>query len=189
MSAQAAELYYPNMMAKVILQGLEEVLGESGLQSLLEHANLAHLVENYPPENLDREVPYSQISLLMSSLEAVYGERGGRGLAVQSGRTSFKYGLRLFGQALDISDQDFRLLPQTTKIRRGGSILAGIFNEHTDQQVRLEEDEASFYWQMTNCPLCYHRHVEEPACHLAVGMLQEALYWVSGGKFYNIVET
>jgi len=26
-------------------------------------------------------------------------------------------------------------------------------------------------------------------CHLAVGLLQEALYWVSGGKFFNIEET
>ena len=30
---------------------------------------------------------------------------------------------------------------------------------------------------------------EEPVCHLAVGLIQEALYWVSGGKVFNVEET
>lgn len=189
MTGRPTELYFPNMMAQIILYGMEEVLGDSGLEAVLEHANLAGLIENFPPGNLNRDVPYTQISQLMSSLEEVYGERGGRGLAVRTGRACFKFGLNQFGQVVDLSDQDFRLLPQNTKIRQGGRIFAGLFNEHTDQQVRLEEDERSFYWHMTNCPLCYQRHADSPTCHLAVGMLEEALYWVSGGKFYNIQET
>ena len=189
MTGQTAELYYPNMLVRIILLGLEEVLGDSGLEAVLKHANLAHLVQNYPPDNLDREVPYTQIGRMMSSLQAVYGARGGQGLAMRSGRACFKYGLRQFGQLMDLSDPEYRLLPQNTKIRQGGRIFSGIFNEYTDQQVRLEEDEESFYWHMKNCPLCYHRHEDSPACHLAVGTLQEALYWVSGGKFYNIQET
>ena len=28
----------------------------------------------------------------------------------------------------------------------------------------------------------------DPVCHLAVGLLQEALYWVSGGKVFNVEE-
>ncbi len=189
MTGQTPEMYYPNMLGQIILLGLEEVLGDSGLEAVLKHADLVHLVQNFPPDNLDRDVPYTQISKMMSSLEAVYGARGGQGLAVRSGRACFKYGLRQFGQLIDISDQDFRLLPQNTKIRQGGRIFAGIFNQNTDQQVRLEEDEESFYWHMTNCPLCYHRHEDNPACHLAVGTLQEALNWVSGGKFFNVQET
>jgi predicted hydrocarbon binding protein len=31
--------------------------------------------------------------------------------------------------------------------------------------------------------------VDDPACHLAVGLLQESLYWVSGGKIFNVQET
>jgi predicted hydrocarbon binding protein len=26
-------------------------------------------------------------------------------------------------------------------------------------------------------------------CHLAVGLLQESLYWLSGGKMFNVEET
>lgn len=28
-----------------------------------------------------------------------------------------------------------------------------------------------------------------PSCHLAVGILQEALYWISSGKYFNVEET
>ena len=58
-----------------------------------------------------------------------------------------------------------------------------------DQQVRVEVETDRLYWQIERCPVCWKRHGDVPLCHLAVGLLQEALYWVSGGKFFNVEET
>ena len=46
----------------------------------------------------------------------------------------------------------------------------------------------SFLWRIERCPWCWGRTTFDPVCHFAVGMLQELLYWVNGGKYYNVVE-
>ena len=49
-------LYYPNKIVMLSLQALEEVMGKNGLNAILNLANLKDLIDNYPPDNLKREV-------------------------------------------------------------------------------------------------------------------------------------
>ena len=90
---------------------------------------------------------------------------------------------------LGLTEMAFRLLPLPTKLRTGARSFADLFNKHTDQQVRVEESDTQILWHIERCPLCWERHAEEPVCHLAVGLLQEALYWLSGGKVFSVEET
>jgi predicted hydrocarbon binding protein len=55
--------------------------------------------------------------------------------------------------------------------------------------VRVEEKDNQIFWHIERCPLCWGRTTDEPVCHLAVGLLQESLYWLSGGKLFNVEET
>jgi hypothetical protein len=188
MNHVSQDYYYPNKMGRIVLQATEEILGRNGINSVLNLAELMPLINNYPPNNLDLGFSFSKLGSLQSGLEYIYGSRGGRGLALRSGRACFKYGLREFGPMLGITDITFRLLPLSTKLRVGAGIFADTFNKYTDQRVRLEEEGARFLWHIDRCPVCWGRHSDEPVCHLAVGILEEALYWVSGGKHFKVEE-
>ena len=50
-------------------------------------------------------------------------------------------------------------------------------------------DETGINWFIERCPVCWQRKTDHPSCNLAVGILQEALYWISGGKHFNVEET
>jgi predicted hydrocarbon binding protein len=89
---------------------------------------------------------------------------------------------------LGFTDLAFRLLPLDEKMRKGGEFFAEIFNRFTDQRVEIDEDSENFYWKIVRCPVCWQRTADVPVCHLAVGLLQEALYWVSSGKLFNVEE-
>lgn len=180
--------YYPNKMGRIVLQAIEEILGHNGLNAVLNQSRQSYLINNYPANNLDRQFSFHQISAIYAALEELYGPRGGQGLAIRTGRVCFKYGLREFGPTIGLSDLAFRLLPLPTKIREGATILTNAFNQYTDQIVRLEEAENHYLWHIEICPICWGRDTDVPACHAAVGMLQEALYWVSGGKYFNVEE-
>jgi predicted hydrocarbon binding protein len=52
----------------------------------------------------------------------------------------------------------------------------------------VEQNDGKLFWHIERCPLCWERHAAEPVCHLAVGVLQEALFWLSGGKVFNVEE-
>lgn len=182
--------YYPNKMGRMIFLAMEDVLGRNGLNAILNIAHLSEVIDHFPPNNLDLQFEFMKLSLLMIGIEDYYGPRGGRGLALRSGRACFKYGLREFGPLLGVSDMAFRLLPLATKLQKGAEIFAEMFNKFTDQKVRLEDGGGDkLLWHIERCPVCWQRSTDAPACHLAAGILQEALYWISGGKYFHIEET
>jgi predicted hydrocarbon binding protein len=185
----ATTLHYPQKMGRIILQGMEELMGRNGVDTVLHFALLENLAK--PASRSRSESPYSfeVVSLLQRSLEQIYGPRGGRGVALRIGRACFKYGLKEYGSMLGLTEMAFRLLPLPTKLHMGARSFAELFNKHTDQRVRLEESEEQIIWNIVRCPLCWGRKADEPLCHLAVGLLQESLYWVSGGKVFNVEET
>lgn len=180
--------FYPNQMGRIILLSMEEVMGRNGVHAVLKLASLQSLLDNYPADNAERAFPFSQVSNLTETLEQLYGPHGGRGLAVRIGRACFNYGVRQYGAQLGITEMAFRLLPLPAKISAGARAFAELFNHFTDQKVRVEEDGDKLLWHIERCPLCWERHAQEPVCHLAVGLLQEALYWLSGGKVFTVEE-
>lgn len=184
-----AQFYYPNRMGRILLESMEEVIGRTGLHAMLNLAGQSHLIDNQPAPDSQPAFSFKVISGLLTQLEHTYGPRSGRGLAIRIGRTTFKYGMREFGTQMGLTETAFRLLPSGAKIRAGGQALADLFNKETDQRVSLQEQDGKLLWVIERCPLCWGRHADEAVCHLAVGLLQESLYWLSGGKMFHVEET
>ena len=182
------QYYYPNRMGRVVLLAVEEILGHAGVHALLGSSNLPVYVDNHLPTGQYSHFPFSYISDLQAGLENTYGYRAGSGLALLVGRACLKYGLREFKRELCLTDLAFRLLPLQAKLNTGTEAFAALFNNQTDQQVSLETDEKRIIWHIQRCPFCWERQSERPCCHLEVGFLQEALYWFSGGKHFEVEE-
>ncbi|MDO9088371.1 MAG: V4R domain-containing protein [Anaerolineaceae bacterium] len=182
-------LYYPNKIANIALKALEDVMGKNGVNAILNLANLRHLIDNYPPPNLNREFDFAYFSAIWGALEEMYGPRGGRGLALRAGRATFAEGLRNFGALAGAGDLAFKVLPLHTKIKIGLPAMARIFTQTSDQHSTVEDKGDHFIYIIHKCPVCYGRHIEKPGCHIATGLIQEGLKWVSGGYDFRVVET
>lgn len=189
MTTDAEQFYYPNNMGRMILLAIEDVIGQSGIQTILNISNPNDPIVTLPPANFDRQFTFERLSNLMERLEMYYGPRAGRGLAFRSGQACFQYGLKEYGPLLGVSDMAFRLLPLPAKIKIGAKLFADTFNTFSDQIVQITETEDTIYWRIEQCPICWQRHSDAPSCHLAVGILQEALYWISSGKYFHVEET
>ncbi len=183
-----SEYFYPQRMGRIILLAMEEVLGREGTHSIIRQASLASYLDNLPEASSNKTFSFETVSRLMESLEQSYGPQGGRGTALRVGRACFQYGLREYGSMLGLTEMAFRLLPLSSKFSVGSKSFADLFNKHTDQIVRLEEKDGKLFWHIERCPLCWERHTTEPVCHLAVGLLQESLYWLSSGRIFNVEE-
>ena len=182
-------LHYPNNIARIYLQAMEEVMGKNGLNAILNMANLNNLVDNYPPNNLNREFDFADYSALNGALEEMYGPRGGRGLALRAGRASFAQGLRHFGALAGAGDLAFKVLPLGTKLKIGIPAMARIFTQVSDQRSTVEETKTEYIYTMKPCPVCYGRKSDKPMCHAGAGLLQEGLRWVSGGHEFRVQES
>jgi predicted hydrocarbon binding protein len=182
------KLYYPNKMGRIVLIAMEEIMGHHGVNAILNLGQLYHLVNNYPPNNLDLGFTFEEFSAIQQTLDDMYGVRGGRGLALRAGRETWKYALKEFMPVLGITDLAVRTLPLGIKIKIGLEVFAQTFNKFSDQRVRLGEDERGYLWMIEKCPICWQRSSLTPCCHLAVGLLEQGLDWVSKGRRFRVEE-
>ncbi|MBN1963161.1 MAG: 4-vinyl reductase [Anaerolineae bacterium] len=180
--------YYPNRMGRLILLALEDVLGHNGQHALLHMAGFEHYAHTPPPNTTDRQFPFAAVGGLTQAMLDMYGPRGGRGVALRVGRVVFKYGLREYGPMMGLAELTFQLLPLSIKLERGAQAFAALFNHHTDQVVRLQETPEVLYWHVDVNPVCWGVESDQPVCNLAVGLLQESLLWLSGGKSFSVEE-
>jgi hypothetical protein len=186
--AEPLRYFLPNKMGRIMLLAMEDVMGRNGVNAVLNLARLQDRVENYPPNNFAKEFAFDETGRLLQALDEMYGPRGGRGLARRAGQSCFKFGIKDFGPMLGIADLTFRIVPMGMKLRVGFEVLAQTFNKFTDHLVRLGEDQQYFHWITERCGACWGRTSSAPCCHLAVGILEEGLYWISGGRSFYVEE-
>ncbi len=185
-----SEYYYANKIVLITMKALEDVMGKNGLNAILNLAHLPHLIDNLPPDNLEREFNFADFSAINQALEEMYGPRGGRGLALRAGRAAFADSLRNFGALAGAGDLAFKVLPLQAKMRIGIPAMARIFSQISDQLSTVEERENDFIYTIHRCPVCWGRKdVDKPVCFIATGLLQEGLKWVSGGNEFRVNES
>lgn len=182
------KFFYPNRMGRVILLSMENALGREPLNEVLKAANLDAL-QKLPPNNLDKKFPFEWVAALQEATEKIYGEREGRELNKRVGRLCFNSGLREFSPVLGIEDLPMRLMPISMKFRVGLEVFSRVFNQFSDQIVRLSEADDDFLWIIERNPVCWGRKTTEPCCQLAGGILEESIYWGTGGRRYKVEET
>ena len=186
----SSEYYYANKIVLITLDALEDVMGKNGLNAILNLAHLPQLINNYPPNNLNREFNFADFSALNLALEEMYGPRGGRGLALRAGRAAFADALRDFGALAGAGDLAFKVLPLQAKLRIGIPAMARIFSQISDQHTTVKEQDHEFIYTIHRCPVCWGRSgADKPVCFIAVGLLQEGLKWVSGGNEFRVNES
>ncbi len=181
---------YANKIALISIKALEDVMGKNGMNAILNLAHLGHLIDHYPPDNLEKGYNFADFSALNLALEEMYGPRGGRGLALRAGRAAFADSLRNFGALAGVGDLAFKILPLQTKVKIGLPAMARIFSQISDQYSTVQERENEFVYTIHRCPVCWGRAgSDKPVCFIAVGLLQEGLKWVSGGHEFRVNES
>jgi hypothetical protein len=183
-----SELYYPNKVARLTLVALEGVMGKKELQDVLNLAELSELIDNYPPDDMQREFDYSDLSNINLALENIYGPRGARGYATRSGYASFMGGLHEYGALAGLVDPDFQKLSMNSKLKIGLAALAKIFSMISDQQTTVEEHDEYFSYTIHSCPICWGRKADHPVCFMAAGLVEGCVEWITGGSKLKVAE-
>ena len=163
---------------------MEEVMGQHGLDETLAHAGIAAP----PPDDLNREFPFERIAALNAALDDIYGQRGGRGMALRAGRAWFAQGMKTFGALSGIDDPAFRRLPLDDRVKLALQAQAEVFTRFSDQSSHLEVTPGGLRFVIEASPFAWGRTAEKPVCHPLVGLLQECARGASNGRDYTVRE-
>ncbi len=179
---------FPDKITRIFLEALDEVVGKAGMNAVMNLARLSVWLNSPPPPDFNPGITFAEMARLMAALEEFYGPRAGRELALRTGRACFKYGVQDIRGLLGGADVALRFMPLGLRMRIGLEVLAEIFNRYSDLHVTLGENAVDFFWVMDRCGFCWGRDTGQVACALPVGLIEETLYWISGGRRFAVEE-
>jgi predicted hydrocarbon binding protein len=170
-----------NRKGRIMELALEEILGQSGYSALRDS------MDSSPGADLENKQGSTITAwLVQSALEEAYGSRAGCGLTMRIGRVCFIYMLREYGAEVGLTDQAFKLLPHSMRMKKGNEMFAFLFMELAACQVRQENSDQTITWIIEPDVKLPSDLRKTPLCMLAAGYLQEALTWMSGGKVFRV---
>jgi hypothetical protein len=182
-------LTYPNRGARAFLLGLEDLLGKHGLEALLKVASLGSWVEQRPPDTLDREVDFLQLTSLTEALNDLYGLRSGSGLARQANRTTFEKAWGNYSALAAFRDEQFLSLSLQRRLEAGGVALARVFNQISDLGIRFQSSDEDLTFEFENCPYCMGIESDRPVCGAATGWVEGFLKLIGAEDQFTVIET
>jgi len=182
---------FPNLFARITISSLIEVVGENGMHAVFRMAHLPELIESLPPANEIKEFDTADFSTIFQNLEEIFGYHGARGLAIRAGRMTFSEGLKQYGESFGSESLALRDVSVVERVERGLDGIANVFNQLTDQQVSAVRNTPGEGWTLsvTRCAVCEGRHASQPICAFTEGLVEEALFYFSGGSRFSIEET
>ena len=148
-------------------------MGQHGLSTLLDLAGMEAYNTNLPPDNLERQFDFAEVAALNIALEEMYGARGGRGMALRIGQSSFARGLKGFGAMRAVAAPAFRALPLNKRVDYGLRGLAGVLTNFSDQTSFVETESNTLMFTSDISPFSWGRAADRPVCHMMVGMILE----------------
>ena len=139
-----------------------------------------------------RSVVTRQVAALEAHLGAKLLARSTRRLSLTSAGTAYLEKCRVILNLVEAAETDVAAERAVArgKLRIGLPAMAKIFSTTSDQHSTVQETETDFIYTIHRCPVCWGRSgLDKPVCFIAVGLLQEALKWVSGGSEFRVNES
>lgn len=170
---------------QTVKDSVQEMIGIRGMGAVME-ASFRN--DRQPQVSRIPETAGHEMTAFFSSIEKVYGRLAGLGIQQRCGRTSFEYLFRFPEVDEAFSSMSKKLLPMPVRIRQGLEILSCPVSSQLGMDILTGEDDQSWFWRISACPLC--TQVLDPAgsCHYLVGLVQGLTSWMSGGRFFDVRE-
>lgn len=177
----------PNAALRVLLDAIEEVMGKNGTKAVLHAGGLSQYIDNFPPKNLEMGADFSQYGAAQQAVEEFYGPRGARAMLLRIGRSTFQFGLRDQPAILGLAGVALKALPEKTRMKLILERMAKAAVERINQPTNIVDEEDAFYFIAEECPCRWRPHHDRPCCYVTVGVLMEAMAWITG-KLHKVEE-
>jgi predicted hydrocarbon binding protein len=177
----------PNAALRVLLEAIEEVMGVNGTKAVLNAGGLSRYIDNFPPKDLNMNANFEEYGAVQQAVEDFYGPRGARAMLLRIGRSTFQFGLKEQPAILGLAGVALKALPEKTRMKLILDRMANAAIERVNQPTIVREEDDAFYFIVQECPCRWRPPHSKPACYVTVGVLMEAMAWITG-KLHRVEE-
>jgi predicted hydrocarbon binding protein len=173
----------PNQLFHLACLTLEEVIGQKGLNSILNFAKLNKFIGNYPPNDQELEHSSEDFTRLITGIVEIMGERGARVILFRAGMRSFQIMLEKFPSLFNLDG----ITPEERQPDRMFDEFVRIYKFVVDALIYIYGDVYKFYeceegatLEISPCFWCTGLKTSEPVCSVPAGFEFAAARWILG---------
>lgn len=175
----------PNARMRRFMLAVQEVMGRSGLATILRQAGLQHYAGHLPPDTSQTVLRAVEYTALVQAIENYYG-RGARGTLTRIGHAAFdqlvkgqKFRAQLYRLAFLVLPLQQRKLMALRWLAQEMARPGGRVTVHLDDRHIAFVDRES--------DTTFGRTRDAEICWVTLGEIQEALKWATGAE-YDVTE-
>lgn len=125
---------------------------------------------------------------IQQALQSHYGADGANGILWRVGRSFYREYLLQLDDGQGILRSDLRFLPFRKKIHAGLAILAETFSGIDGQHIEVTWKDGRYFWRIQECIQCRNQTDTQWKCSFFLGLVQEYISWIGGGKSFLVDE-
>lgn len=173
--------YISNMTFRVVLLGIAEIIGQNGLKTILNYANLRKYVDELPPN--DHEINRclaSEVALADSGVAEIFGKNGGAAILFQVGRMQAKWGLEENPDTVKAARGIFAGKSEDEIAQTALTLAAGVVAAETQCKAWVEADGADYLYHIDENTHSFGITSDTPVCHVTSGFVTGIVQWATG---------
>jgi hypothetical protein len=183
MTQQRPDRQLPDNYFNKFVRAVRDEIGDYSLQFMLKNADLMEWqLEN--GDNSPRNAYAADMAILQSALRHYYGS-GARGILIRTGAKVWELMVDEATGAQKASLLVMRSLPLQARRMRILEFLADRMGGESDQSFVYPMDPNLIFMDHFSDPT-FGQDNEDPICWFTVGLIQAALYWITGAE--HVVE-
>jgi hypothetical protein len=180
--------YYPSSFVRNLLMSLEEVAGKNGVKAILNLAGQSSMIDNYPPDDMNSGIDIARYSMIIATLDDLYGDRGAQVLALKAGNMLFAETMKKLEHPLDVTSDAHKAKSIEEKVESGLMFIHSVVIKTPITSMPRTPDGQLVY-SVPKCPVCYGRETKNPRCFLTVGLLQAMNRYTTGDLEFTVTQT
>lgn len=178
-----------NMTFRVMLLGINEIVGQNGLDVVLNFTGLTKYRKTIPPNNeLVESCWISEATGLDKGIEEIFGDNGAAAILVQVGKKQAAWGLEENKPVADQLKESMKGKDELEQIKMILTITAGIISTQMNTEVWIKEEDDAVYYCDKSATHCFNRVSSQPVCFVTVGFLAGLAEWATGSSSWRVEE-
>jgi hypothetical protein len=175
---------------QLVYSGLKEVVGTQELARMAaagpSGVSEGDLSGSEPAANWLKN---HDLGKVQSAMEKKFGKKELQGLLLRSGRASCKFFVKQYGAGMQVTSTEYRLLPSKKRLIKGLKAAASLYAELFNKEISVADEGDHWIWQENETLSASQSHLAGQDCFFTIGLLQEYLAWLSGGKAFSVKQT
>jgi predicted hydrocarbon binding protein len=173
--------FISNMTFRVVLLGIREIIGENGLNTVLNYAKLAKYRDNLPPNDHEKNrCLVSEVAAVDKGVADIFGDKGAAAILFQVGRMQAKWGLEENPDTAAAARNIFSGMSGFDTAKTALELAAGVVAAETDCKAWAQTDGQDLLYHIDENTHSFGMKSKTPVCHVTSGFVTGVIAWATG---------